>query len=302
MPTQKPAAPATLTLLAHVVNSFGGIAAVPDFTLTATRSPVVAPEAAAGNMAAMFSAPTMFSTPTSSLTWLSGVTGDPAVTNAALVAGVYSLSETAPPSGYTVSSWACDGGRLNGSDVAVTLGETVVCTIIFTDSPAHLTLIKEVVNGHGGTAVATDWTLSAVGPVTITGTSGLPAVTAAAVPAGDFMLSESAGPTGYTASAWVCVGGTLNGGALTLAFAQSATCTVTNTQDAPRASPMPIVPPASPMPIVSPVAPPVAPPADPAAPILAYTGAGIVPMGLFGLIALALGAVLTVAGRRRARD
>ena len=44
-------------------------------------------------------------------------------------------------------------------------------------------------------------------------------------------LSES-GPAGYTASAWVCVGGTQSGSSITLALGQSATCTITTDDNA----------------------------------------------------------------------
>jgi len=41
-------------------------------------------------------------------------------------------------------------------------------------------------------------------------------------------LSESGGPAGYTASAWVCVGGSQVGNQITVGLGESATCTVTN--------------------------------------------------------------------------
>jgi hypothetical protein len=44
-------------------------------------------------------------------------------------------------------------------------------------------------------------------------------------------LSES-GPAGYTASAWSCVGGTQSGSNITVALGQSATCTITNDDNA----------------------------------------------------------------------
>ena len=73
---------------------------------------------------------------------------------------------------------------------------------------ASLTLVKQVVNDDGGTAAATDWTLTAAGPTAgVSGPTGDPAVTAAAVAAGTYDLSES-GPVGYAASAWSCEGGT----------------------------------------------------------------------------------------------
>ena len=249
--------PAHLTLVKDVVNVNGGTAPATAWTLKADGP-----------------------------TPMSGVTG----TTGAVTAGTYTLSEMGP-AGYAASAWVCGDVALQGSTLTLALDQTVTCTITNRGLPTHLTLVKKVVNGHGGTAVATDWTLSAVGPVTITGTSGLPAVTGAALPAGDFKLSEASGPTGYTASGWVCVGGTLNGGTLTMALAQSATCTITNTQDAP--------------PVVAgivedaPVVAGIVQDAPAVAGTLAFTGAETVPLGLSGLLMLVLGAALTVAVRRQ---
>jgi len=248
---------AHLTLVKTVVNAHGGSAAATAWTL-----------AAAG--------PTPFS----------GVTGSSEVTAVAVNAGTYTLSESGP-SGYGASEWVCTAGTLAGSQLTLALNQSATCTITNSDLLAHLTLVKVVVNGQGGTAVATDWTLSAAGPITISGTTGSPAVTGAALPAGDFKLSEAAGPTGYTASGWVCVGGTLNGATLTLGLAQSVTCTITNTQNEVQVLG------------VSETAPTVAG----ASQSLAFTGAaGILPLGIAGLLALALGAVLPAAARRRVRS
>jgi hypothetical protein len=93
---------------------------------------------------------------------------------------------------------------------------------------AVLTLLKEVDNEGGGVAVDTDWTLSASGPVSVSGVEGDPEITAMKVPVGVYTLGES-GPGGYAASDWSCTGGTLNGNELTLAADEAAACTVTNT-------------------------------------------------------------------------
>src|SRR3989344_5376932 len=101
---------------------------------------------------------------------------------------------------------------------------------------AELTLLKEVINDNGGTAVDTNWTLTATGPTPISGAEGNAAVTNAAVDAGSYTLGENGGPTGYTASTYSCV---VNGGApvvsnsLTLADSDVAICTITNDDDAP---------------------------------------------------------------------
>ncbi len=93
---------------------------------------------------------------------------------------------------------------------------------------AHLTLVKTVDNTGGGTASATDWTLTATGPTTISGHTGDPTITNADVNAGAYALSES-GPAGYTASAWDCTGGTLSGSRLVLAADETASCSINNT-------------------------------------------------------------------------
>ena len=84
-------------------------------------------------------------------------------------AGTYTLSESAGPAGYTGGAWSCTAGTLTGSSLVLTPGVSATCTIDNNDQPATLTLEKTVDNGTTGTAVATDWTLSATGPVTISG-------------------------------------------------------------------------------------------------------------------------------------
>jgi Prealbumin-like fold domain len=70
-------------------------------------------------------------------------------------------------------------------------------------------------------------TLTASDPTPITGAGGTSS--GATFKAGNYGLSESAGPFGYSASAWVCSGtGTQSGSNITLAIGQSATCTITN--------------------------------------------------------------------------
>ena len=200
--------PGTLTLTKTVVNDDGGTAVATDWTLTATG-------------------------PT---TGISGATGSEAVTGVAVSAGAYALSETGP-AGYTASDWTCTGGTLSGGTVTVANGATVTCTITNDDEPATLTLTKTVVNDNGGTAEATDWTLTADGPTTgISGATGSEAVTGVEVLAGTYTLSET-GPAGYTASDWTCVDGEgtsvpVTDGTVTIAVGQSVTCTITNDDDA----------------------------------------------------------------------
>lgn len=103
----------------------------------------------------------------------------------------------------------------------------------FEPSPSHLTLEKEVVNDNDGTSADTDWTLTATGPVPISGIEGDSAVTSAPVDPGTYTLSES-GPSGYTASDWVCneVNGApvavANGNKVDITSGQDIVCTITN--------------------------------------------------------------------------
>jgi hypothetical protein len=218
-----PPNPATLTLAKSVVNTGGGTAAATDWTLSAT-GPVT----------------------------ISGATGAAAITAASVPAGTYALAETGGPNGYTGSAWQCTGGTLVGANLTLAADATASCTITNTfvpgpPDPATLTLAKSVVNTGGGTAAATAWTLSATGPVTISGATGAAAVTGALVPAGTYALAESGGPANYTAGAWQCTGGTLQGANLTLAAGGTASCTITNTfvPPNPNPTPTPTAPPTS---------------------------------------------------------
>ncbi|WP_370618096.1 hypothetical protein [Mumia sp. Pv 4-285] len=199
--------PGTLTLVKEVVNDDGGSAEPTDWTLTADG-------------------------PTDGV---EGVTGDPAVTDATVDAGSYDLSESDGPLLYAAGDWTCEGGSVTGASVVVPNGGDVTCTIVNTHTASRLTLVKVVVNDDGGTAVATDWTLSADGPTPVSGATGDDAVTTVFVGAGDYALSET-GPDGYTASDWVCTNRgdpiTLDGATVTLAARDDVTCTITNDDDA----------------------------------------------------------------------
>jgi len=95
-----------------------------------------------------------------------------------------------------------------------------------------LTLQKTVDNAFGGSALDTDWTLTAVGPDSISGVEGDSAITNAVVTTGTYDLSETGGPLNYSASAWVCVGAALQDDAdtVTIADGENVVCTITNTE------------------------------------------------------------------------
>ena len=90
---------------------------------------------------------------------------------------------------------------------------------------AGLRLIKHVVNDHGRTAAASDFTLTATGPTPISGAGDVSS--GPGFLAGTYTLSES-GPTGYMPSAWTCTGGSQSGNQVTLAPTESAVCDITN--------------------------------------------------------------------------
>lgn len=146
-------------------------------------------------------------------------------------AGTYTLSESGP-AGYTASNWNCTGGVQNGNQVTIGLGEQVVCEITNDDNGPSLTLVKNVVNDNGGSAVAGNWTLSANGPTPISGAGG--ATSDASFQAGTYTLSESGGPTGYTASAWTCAGGVQNGNQITIGLGDQVSCEITNDDISPQ--------------------------------------------------------------------
>jgi hypothetical protein len=162
---------------------------------------------------------------------ITGTTGSGPVSNAAVNAGAYTLSESGP-SGYTASVWTCTGATVTNSQVTLTPGQSTTCTITNTSQIAHLTLVKTLDQTNGGTDLATAWTLNASGPTPISGPTGDGAVTNAPVKAGHYTLTEINGPAGYTASAWACTGGTQVGNQVTLAPGESASCSITNTSQA----------------------------------------------------------------------
>jgi hypothetical protein len=182
---------AHLKLVKTVTNDNGGTAKASDFTLSAAG-----------------------------LTPISGAGG----AESDVSAGTYTLSET-NVTGYTAGNWSCVGGTFTApNSVQLALGQSATCTIINNDQTAHLKLVKTVTNDNGGTAVATDFTLSVAGPTPLSGAGG----TEGDVNAGTYTLSETT-LAGYTAGAWSCTGGTFTApDKIAVALGQSATCTIDN--------------------------------------------------------------------------
>lgn len=107
------------------------------------------------------------------------------------------------------------------------------CSSELPPSGSSLTLVKEVINDNSGGASPADWTLMASGPTPLSG-SGPTVFSDASFEAGTYDLSESGGPAGYSASAWICVGGTqINTSRIKVAVGEFATCTIKNDDIAP---------------------------------------------------------------------
>ena len=187
-----------LTLVKTVTNDDGGTAGPADFVLSAAGG----------------------------TTTVSGPSGDPAVTDAPVDVGTYTLAESGPD-GYEASAWACVGGIQAGDQVTLGFGETATCTIVNDDIAPTLTLVKALDQPAGSPVQPDEWTLTATGPTPISGPSGDPAVTDAEVGAGSYALGE-AGPAGYELVSWACTGGTLTGATVVVPLDTAVTCTATN--------------------------------------------------------------------------
>lgn len=146
------------------------------------------------------------------------------ITNATRVCGVAIMDKIAPVG---------DDYDAQVTAVLPGFGGGMVIILLAVTLPSRLTLVKEVVDG---TASASDWTLSANGPTPISGAGGV----VAPVDIGAYDLSESPGPAGYTASDWVCVGGTQTGpSSVEIGVGDDVVCTITNTATAPPPPPPP---------------------------------------------------------------
>lgn len=161
---------------------------------------------------------------------VTGPGNSPAVTDRPVQVGTYDLSESGPP-GFDASEWVCTGGAdATATSVTLDVGSDATCTITNSAEPSTLTLVKTVTNDNGGTADPTDWTLTADGPTPgISGVTGAGPVTNVPVDVGEYTLSESGGPTGYTAGEWSCVGAEeFIGSDVTIDVGENVTCTINN--------------------------------------------------------------------------
>jgi uncharacterized repeat protein (TIGR01451 family) len=191
----------TLTVIKHVINDNGGNENANDFTFKVNGG--------------------------SSITFTQSTDNLHAKNDLAVNAGTYNIVED-PFTGYATTYSNC-------SNIVLGNGGTATCTITNDDIAPALHLRKIVNNDNGGTALATEWTLYANGPTPLSHTT--PADSDDSFSAGTYTFTEN-GPAGYTHSSWVCVGGGSQSGSqgetLALGLGESATCTITNNDWAPR--------------------------------------------------------------------
>ena len=144
-------------------------------------------------------------------------------------AGNHTVSEVGLAN-YEPGTWGGDCDP-DGS-ITLALDQIAVCTVTNNDTDSiSLTLVKKVINSNSGNASPSAWSLTASGPTGFNGKG--PTVTSnPGFVAGTYNLSESGGQPGYVASDWVCVGGTQDDNdTITLALGESATCTITNSDE-----------------------------------------------------------------------
>jgi hypothetical protein len=201
--------PATLTVVKTVNNTHGGTMSAEDFTLSVTGE---------GNVSLGNQGPSQIQSlqiPIDQENNTVSFSGNAEGTTVTLDAGEYSVTE-ASTTGYSASfGEGCSG--------TIAPGEQVTCTVTNSDQPATLTVIKNVVNTHGGTKTASDFTLELFVGSSEESESflGSASGTVFSLNAGSFSVTEASTTAGYVVSLDENCSGTLTIG-------ESRTCTVTN--------------------------------------------------------------------------
>ena len=190
----------SLALTKYVTNDNNGVASASDWTVTATGPTTISGQGTVSS-------------------------------NSTFSAGTYTLSESNNISGYVAGTWSCTGVQNTGNQITLGLGQSATCSIINNDVAPSLTLVKSVINDNGGRANASDWTVTATGPSTISGQGTVSSDSSFL--AGTYTLSESNGISGYTAGNWNCIGVQNTGNQITLKVGERAICTIVNDDIAP---------------------------------------------------------------------
>src|SRR6266566_5663995 len=143
--------------------------------------------------------------------------------------GQTSVSEENPGPAFSFTNASCQyenggpTGTLNPSTrtvsgIGIQFSTVTVCTFTNTKQPAHIAVTKVVVNDNGGTASVPNYTLKVGNNVVTSGVS-------ADVVEGTYAITESGGPSGYTAS---FSGDCDANGNITMKSGVSYSCTITN--------------------------------------------------------------------------
>ncbi|MSQ97982.1 MAG: IPTL-CTERM sorting domain-containing protein [Xanthomonadales bacterium] len=153
--------------------------------------------------------------------------------------------------GYSEGTWSCTGGddagggAFGGGSVTVATGITKTCTITNNDDTASLTIVKQITNDNGGTAVVADFSITTSADALSFGapsgtTTKTYTATALTVNANTPYTLVETDVAGYSEGSWSCVGGdnagggAFGGGSVTLASGGSKTCTIINNDVAPQ--------------------------------------------------------------------
>ena len=183
----------SLTLVKQVTNDNGGTSVTMDWTLGA-----IGPSTISG---------------------VGGVTSD-----STFIAGIYVLSESVGPAGYTAGDWSCSKNNtepVSGSSITLAAGDTATCTIVNNDNPGTLHVFKHVINDNGGKKTASNFTMQVTGTnVSSASFPGSEDGTTITFDAGGYSVSEDT-VAGYGATLGEDCSGTIGVG-------ESKTCTVTN--------------------------------------------------------------------------
>ncbi len=155
---------------------------------------------------------------------LSGTT--PVDSDASFKADTYTLGESGGPAGYTASTYSCvknSGAPVVSNSITLVAGDSAICTINNNDNPAHLIVIKHVINDSGGVATASSFSTTITGVTTVTPTASgaeSPGVDNILTTIGAYSVDEGA-HVGYDKTLSVGCSGTI-------ALGEAKTCTVAN--------------------------------------------------------------------------
>lgn len=209
---------AEIVLVKEVVNDDGGSLSINDFSIA---------------------------TDAGSLVWDAGTTVGTTTTFISdkifVAPGTFTLAEL-DVDGYTEGLWSCTDGLLSKNafddgEIALSAGQSAVCSIANDDIAPQLTLTKLIVNDNGGDLTEADFELSIDGTIV---TSGV----AQSVPANSSILISETDLPGYTEGTWACVdanglsttiptAGVFSGASLELEPGSDVNCEISNDDIAP---------------------------------------------------------------------